>query len=183
MSGYACKWCDFTPEDEEEELTNQQKFADLTAHQRADHPDEMRKRMGGAKAKNAAKKEPQSEDNPSSKSKPDREFADGDVRVRLSNEQITLPGEMFVLYHWVKTQFPEYEVTKAEWLQQVVATWAIDHGAEINLPSIPGVFINNALAVEEEEDEYDEQVEDATEELYTLAGGYPIGTEGGFFTT
>jgi hypothetical protein len=182
MSGYACKWCDFTPEDEGEELTNQQKFAELTAHQRSDHPDEMRARMGGAKARNAAKKVAQSEDNPRSESKPDREFADGDVRVRLSNEQITLPGEMFVLYHWVRTQFPEYEVTKAEWLQQVVATWAIDHGPEINLPSIPGVFINNALDIEEEEDEYDEEGDDATEELYTLAGGYPIGSEGGFPT-
>jgi len=178
MSGYACKWCDFTPEDEGVELNNQEKFAELCSHQRSEHPDEMRARMGGARAKKAAKKEPQSEDNPSSKSKPEREFADGDVKVRLSNEQITLPGEMFVLYNWVRTQFPDYEVTKAEWLQQVVATWAIDHGEEINLPSIPGAFINNALDVEDDEDEIEEEEEDATEELYTMASGYPTWSDG-----
>ena len=183
MAGYACKWCDFTPAEEGEDLTNQEKFAMLTSHQRESHPDEMRARMGGAKARRAAQKTPQAEDNPRSKSNSSPDMADGDVRVRLSNEQITLPGELFVLFHWVKTQFPEYEVTKAEWLQQVVATWAIDHGAEINLPSIPGVFINNALDIDEDDDEYDEEEEDATEELYTLASGYPAGTEGGFLAT
>ena len=172
MAGHACKWCEWIPEDENEDLTNQQKFAALTAHQRAEHPEEMRARMGAKKTKNSAKRKAQSEDNPTSNTNSPPELADGDVRVRLSSEQITLPGELFVLFHWVKTQFPEYEATKGEWLQHVVATWAIDHGEEIRLPSIPGVFINNALGLEED-DEIDEELEDAeTEERDSMATWY-----------
>ena len=180
MAGHACKWCDWVPEDEDEDFTNQQKFAALTAHQRAEHPEEMRARMGAKKTKNTAKKKAQSEDNPSSDSNSSSQFTDGDVKVRLSSEQITLPGELFVLFHWVKTQFPEYEATKGEWLQHVVATWAIDHGEEIRLPSIPGVFINNALGLEED-DEIDEELEDAeTEERDPMATWYSGVSEGGF---
>ena len=172
MSGYACQWCDFTPDEEEEDLTNQQKFAVLTSHQRSEHPDEMKARMGTRKAKNAAKKKAQPEDNPSSPSNSSPEIADGDVKVRLSSEQITLPGEMFVLFNWVKTQFPDYEATKGEWLQHVVATWAIDHGDEIRLPSIPGVFINNALHLPESADVEDEELEDAEEQSHPMATWY-----------
>ena len=177
MAGYACKWCDFTPADEGEDLTNQEKFAMLTSHQRESHPEEMRARMGGAKGRKRARNDLQSEDNPRSKSNSSAEMADGDVRVRLSSEQITLPGELFVLFHWVKTQFPEYEANKGEWLQQVVATWAIDHGEEIRLPSIPGVFINNALDldgqnyIDDEDDDYGEEESD------TLASWYTRGRE------
>jgi hypothetical protein len=172
MAGYACQWCEWVPEDEEEDLSNQQKFAALTSHQRDEHPEEMRVRMASRKAKSGSKKKPQSEDNPSSDSTSSPAVADGDVKVRLSSEQLTLPGEMFVLFHWVKTQFPEYEATKGEWLQHVVATWAIDHGDEIRLPSIPGVFINNALNLSEDED-ISEEVEDAEiEQSDTLATWY-----------
>jgi hypothetical protein len=180
MAGHACKWCEWLPEDEDEDLSNQQKFAALTAHQRSEHPDEMRARMGNRKAKNTAKNKAQSDYNPSSDSIPPSQLADGDVKVRLSSEQITLPGELFVLFHWVKTQFPEYEATKGEWLQHVVATWAIDHGEEIRLPSIPGVFINNALGLEED-DEIDEELEDAeTEERDSMATWYSGVSNGGF---
>jgi hypothetical protein len=87
---------------------------------------------------------------------------------------------LFVLYHWVQTQFPEYEASKGEWLQHVVATWAIDHGEEIRLPSIPGVFINNALGLEED-DEIDEELEDAeTEERDPMATWYSGVSEGSF---
>jgi hypothetical protein len=172
MPGYACQWCEFTPDEEEEDLTNQQKFSVLTAHQRSEHPDQMRARMGTRKAKNAAKKRSQPEDNSSSSSNSGAEIADGDVKVRLSAEQITLPGEMFVLFHWVKTQFPEYEATKGEWLQHVVATWAIDHGEEIRLPSIPGVFINNALELSEDVGYEDEELENAEEESNPVATWY-----------
>jgi len=178
MSGYACQWCEFTPDEEEEDLTNQQKFAVLTAHQRADHPDEMKARMGSRKAKNTAKKKAQSEDNTSSSSNSTQEMVDGDVKVRLSAEQITLPGEMFVLFNWVKIQFPDYEATKGEWLQHVVATWAIDHGEEIRLPSIPGVFINNALNLSEDDDNEDEELEDAEEEPNPVATWYTGVSEG-----
>ena len=99
------------------------------------------------------------------------------MRIRLSNEQITLPGELFVLFHWVKTQFPEYEATKGEWLQHVVATWAIDHGEEIRLPSIPGVFINNALDLEPEDEEIDEdeELEDAEAEEFDPVAAWHTG--------
>jgi len=173
MSGYACQWCDFTPDEEEEDLTNQQKFAVLTSHQRGSHPDEMRARMNANKGKAAAKQAGNKEATRRSETASPSEMADGAVKVRLTSEQITLPGELFVLFHWVKTQFPEYEATKGEWLQHVVATWAIDHGDEIRLPSIPGVFINNALDLEPEDEEIDEDegVEDAeTEELNPMAG-------------
>jgi len=178
MAGHACKWCEWIPEDEDEDFSNQQKFAALTSHQRSEHPDEMRARMGNRKAKKAIKKTAQSEDNPSSTSNSGPELADGDVKVRLSAEQITLPGEMFVLFHWVKTQFPDYEATKGEWLQHVVATWAIDHGEEIRLPSIPGVFINNALNLPGGDDYEDEELEDAEEESDPVATWYTGVTEG-----
>ena len=172
MSGYACQWCEFTPDEEEEDLTNQQKFSVLTAHQRADHPDEMKARMGSRKAKNAGKKSAETEVKGGSISNSGTEMVDGDVKVRLSAEQITLPGEMFVLFNWVKIQFPDYEATKGEWLQHVVATWAIDHGEEIRLPSIPGVFINNALNLSEDDDNEDEELEDAEEEPNPVATWY-----------
>ena len=174
MSGYACQWCEWVPEDEDDELTNQQKFAYLTSHQRDDHPEEMRERMGNRKAKNAAKKAGNKGLTSSSEPSSLSQLADGDVKVRLSSEQIPLPGELFVLFHWVKTQFPEYEATKGEWLQHVVATWAIDHGEEIRLPSIPGVFINNALNLHHEDEQIDEkEPEDAeTEDLNPMATWY-----------
>ena len=178
MSGYACQWCDFVPDEEEEDLTNQQKFAVLTSHQRANHPDEMRARMNANKGKAAAKQAGNKEATRRSETASPSEMADGAVKVRLTSEQITLPGELFVLFHWVKTLFPEYEATKGEWLQHVVATWAIDHGDEIRLPSIPGVFINNALDLEPEDEEIDEdeEVEDAeTEELNPMAAWYTRG--------
>jgi len=175
MAGYACQWCEWTPDDEGDELTNQQKFAVLTSHQRDEHPDEMRARMGGKKGKTGSKARGNKGATESSETSSPSELANGDVKVRLSSEQITLPGELFVLFHWVKTQFPEYEATKGEWLQHVVATWAIDHGEEIRLPSIPGVFINNALDLgpEDEEIDEDEELEDGeAEELDPVAAWY-----------
>ena len=171
MAGYACQWCDWIPDAEDDELTNQDKFAILTAHQRDEHPDEMRARMGSKKAKTGSKQRKNKGTTESSETSSLSDLADGDVRIRLSSEHITLPGELFVLFHWVKTQFPEYEATKGEWLQHVVATWAIDHGEEIRLPSIPGVFINNALDLEPEDEEdeekdEDEEVEDAEAEEF-----------------
>ena len=178
MAGYACQWCDWVPDTEDYELTNQDKFTALTTHQRADHPDEMRARMGTKKAKAGAKQGGNKGLTKSSETSSPSELADGDVRIRLSSEQITLPGEMFILFHWVKTQFPEYEATKGEWLQHVVATWAIDHGEEIRLPSIPGVFINNALDLQPEDEEIDEdeELEDAeAEEFNPVAAWYTRG--------
>ena len=168
MAGYACQWCDWIPDTEDDELTNQEKFAALTAHQRGEHPDEMRARMGGKNKKTGSKQRGNKQATERSETGSASELADGDVRIRLSSEQLTLPGEMFVLFHWVKTQFPEYEATKGEWLQHVVATWAIDHGEEIRLPSIPGVFINNALDLhpEDEEIDEDEEPEDAEAEEF-----------------
>ena len=179
MAGYACKWCDYTPLDEEEDLTNSEKFTRLTAHQREEHPDEMRSRMTGAKAAKANQKQPVGSNGTGNSTS---DFRDGDVKVRLSNEQITLPGELFVLYNYVKMQFPDYERTKAEWLEEVVATWAIDHGEEINLPSIPGWFINNTLDSETyEEDEFDEEEENAQEIASPVVNWYSEGQQGGGF--
>lgn len=178
MAGYACQWCDWTPDPEDDELTNQDKFTALTTHQRADHPGEMRARMGSKKGKPGPKQRGNKQGTSSGETSSASELADGDVRIRLTSEQITLPGELFVLFHWVKTQFPEYEATKGEWLQHVVATWAIDHGEEIRLPSIPGVFINNALDLEPEDEEIDEEeeVEDAeAEEFDPVAAWYTRG--------
>jgi hypothetical protein len=165
------------PDTEDDELTNQQKFAILTAHQREEHPDEMRARMGSKKGKPGSKQRRNKGSTSSSETSSPSDLADGDVRIRLSNEQITLPGELFVLFHWVKTQFPEYEATKGEWLQHVVATWAIDHGEEIRLPSIPGVFINNALDLEPEDEEIDEdeELEDAEAEEFDPVAAWHTG--------
>ena len=175
MAGYAGQWCDWIPDTDDDELTNQQKFALLTGHQREGHPDEMRARMGTKKAKTRSKPKGNKGATSSSETSSPSDLADGDVKVRLTSEQITLPGELFVLFHWVKAQFPDYEATKGEWLQHVVATWAIDHGEEIKLPSIPGVFINNALELQPEDEEIDEdeEVEDAeAEESDPLATWY-----------
>lgn len=160
MAGYACKWCDYIPSDEDEDLTNSEKFTRLTAHQREEHAEMMRSRMTGAKAAKATNKEPVTSGGSGNSAS---DFRDGDVKVRLSNEQITLPGELFVLYNYVKMQFPDYQRSKAQWLEEVVATWAIDHGEEINLPSIPGWFINNTLS--SDQDYFDEEEEDDQQEV------------------
>ena len=188
MSGYQCKYCEWLPEGS---LSNQEKFAILNAHKREEHSDELRAAMSAGRAKKRDGEASVSEASPKSKKEASQDSPDGSVKVRLSSEQITLPGELFVLYHWVKNQFPSYEASKGEWLEQVVATWAIDHGEEILLPSIPGVFINRALDMEptqqvEDTDEYeeDDDGEEYEEEYYPMAGGpseqQPFGFDGFF---
>ena len=151
---YACQWCDYVTSDENPGASTNELFTILNAHQAAEHPEEKKATMRGPRGKRNTKPKSErrkkvEEDDVS----PSEVARDGDVRVRLTNEQISLPGELFVLYTWIKTQFPEYTATKADWLQHVVATWAIEHAEEINLPAIPGVFIGNALNLEEPEDE------------------------------
>lgn len=183
MPGHACKWCDYVAAEEEPDSSTSERFAMLMAHQRAEHPDEARAQLQKPKKR---QNQNQGKNTVGTSSSPREENSadDGSVKVRLSNEQITLPNETFVLYHWVRTRFPDYEVTKAEWLQHVVATWAMDHGEEIGLPQIPGVFISNALGTDDDDDvedddidATDEELEDATEEEFYPVGSWFAGQE------
>ena len=162
---YACKWCDYVTSDLNPGANTNELFNILNAHQAAEHPDEKKATMRGPRGKKNIKPKSERrrkvEEDEVSPSETQRE---GDVKVRLTNEQISLPGELFVLYTWIKTQFPDYTATKSDWLQHVVATWAIEHAEEINLPAIPGVFIGNALDLEVSEESEDEDGEDDTEE-------------------
>ena len=173
---YACKLCDYVVSEVNPDANNRDLFSILTAHQQTEHPEEKRATMGRPKSK--AKSQQKSErwkkveDDEVSPSEVNR---DGDVKVRLTNEQISLPGELFVLYTWIKTQFPEYTATKAEWLQHVVATWAIEHAEEINLPAIPGVFVGNALNLEEPE--IDDGEDDTEEQSVSMADWYQPGEQ------
>jgi len=173
MAGHACKWCDYVAAEEDPDASTSERFGMLMAHQRAEHPDEARGQLRKPKSRQNEKqgKKPLGT---SSSPREENSTDDSVVKVRLTQEQLSLPGELFVLYHWVRTRFPEYEATKSEWLQHVVATWAMDHGEEIQLPSIPGVFINNALGTDD--DEIDEEIEDATtEEEYDPVGSWLTG--------
>ena len=184
MAGHACKYCDYVAAEEQPDSSTSERFAMLMAHQRAEHPDEAKSQAQKSKPRSNQKQGK----NPAETSTRHREEGstdDGAVKVRLTQEQLSLPGELFVLYHWVRTRFPEYEVTKSEWLQHVVATWAIDHGEEIQLPSIPGVFINKALGTDvgnDDDYDYDEEIEEeqedaSTEEAYDPVGSWYSGEE------
>ena len=85
------------------------------------------------------------------------------TRVRLSQEEITLPGEMFILYEMVKTNFPEYQATKSQWLQHVVKTWAIEHAEELRFN-----FMLPQLFPGEDEDEDVDGGDDGDEGLDAL---------------
>jgi len=176
---YACKWCDYVGSEENPDATNTDLFTILTAHQSAEHPDERKATMGRPRSKKATgqknvrlKKVEEGGESPS------ETIREGDVKVRLTNEQISLPGELFVLYTWIKTQFPDYTATKSDWLQHVVATWAIEHAEEINLPAIPGVFIGNALDLEvSEEPESEDGEDDGEEQSVPVADWYQFSEE------
>ena len=175
---YACKWCEYIVSEEYPDADHKEMFALLTAHQREEHPEERKAGLGRpAKSKTASQKSQRLKTVEGGEVSPSERLKDGDVKVRLTNEQIALPGELFVLYTWIKTQFPEYTASKAEWLQHVVATWAIEHADEINLPAIPGVFIGNALNLEEGEVEDGE--DDTEDESVSVADWYQPGEEDG----
>jgi len=177
---YACKWCDYVGSEEAMDAGNKELFALLTAHQSAEHPDEKRATMGRPKSKKQSTKNGKVANSHDDASTPSEMGRDGDVKVRLTNEQISLPGELFVLYTWIKTQFPEYTASKADWLQHVVATWAIEHAEEINLPAIPGVFIGNALDLEvSEEPESEDGEDDSEEQSVPVADWYQFSEESG----
>jgi len=162
---YACRWCDYVTSELNPGVESKELFNILNAHQAAEHPDEKKATLRGPRGKKKTPQKKQSASNYDEDASPSSEVSrDGDVKVRLTNEQISLPGELFVLYTWIKTQFPDYTATKSDWLQHVVATWAIEHAEEINLPAIPGVFIGNALSMEVEEEPEDEDGEDDTED-------------------
>ena len=175
---YACKWCEYIVSEEYPDADHKEMFALLTAHQREEHPEERKAGLGRpAKSKKASQKSQRLTKVEGDEVSPSERLKDGDVKVRLTNEQISLPGELFVLYTWIKTQFPEYTATKADWLQHVVATWAIEHAEEINLPAIPGAFIGNALNLEEGEVEDGE--DDTEEQSVSVADRYQPGEEDG----
>jgi len=56
-----------------------------------------------------------------------------DTLVRLTQQQIVLPGAMFILYDHCRMLNPEFEMTPSEWLQLVVQCWAEDHAEELQL--------------------------------------------------
>jgi len=58
--------------------------------------------------------------------------------VRLTQQQIVLPGAMFILYDHVRAMNPEYIATPSEWLQDVVQCWAEDHAEELLSPMMWG---------------------------------------------
>jgi len=55
---------------------------------------------------------------------------------RLTQQQIVLPGAMFILYDHVRLKYPDYIATQSEWLQDVVQCWAEDHAGELQLGSM-----------------------------------------------
>ena len=75
------------------------------------------------------------------------------TRVRVSAEVIELPADIFLFYYWVNERFPEYEATKSEWLQDVVATWAVEHGEEIGLPLMPYSVVDRRIGAEDDPEE------------------------------
>jgi len=56
-----------------------------------------------------------------------------DTLVRLTQQQIVLPGAMFILYDHCRMLNPEYDATPSQWLQDVVQCWAEDHAEELQL--------------------------------------------------
>ena len=56
-----------------------------------------------------------------------------DTVVRLTQQQIVLPGGMFILYDHCRRLDPDLEISPSEWLQLVVQCWAEDHAEELQL--------------------------------------------------
>ena len=53
------------------------------------------------------------------------------TRARITQEEIIIPGHIFLWYDLMREAFPEYTATKTEWLEDVVETWATDYGEPI----------------------------------------------------
>ena len=51
--------------------------------------------------------------------------------VRLTQQQIVLPGGIFILYDHCRKLDPDLEISPSEWLQLVVQCWAEDHAEEL----------------------------------------------------
>ena len=50
------------------------------------------------------------------------------TRARITQEEIIIPGHLFLWYDLVREAHPDYTATKTEWLEDVVETWATDYG-------------------------------------------------------
>ncbi len=70
-----------------------------------------------------------------------------DTLVRLTQQQIVLPGAMFILYDHCRKLNPEFEMTPSEWLQLVVQCWAEDHAEELQLS--PMMWAQNIVGKED----------------------------------
>ena len=53
------------------------------------------------------------------------------TRARITQEEINIPGHIFLWYDLLREVYPEYVATKAEWLEDLVVTWAEDYGEPI----------------------------------------------------
>ncbi len=61
-----------------------------------------------------------------------------DTVVRLTQQQIVLPGGMFILYDHCRRLDPDLEISPSEWLQLVAQCWAEDHAEELQLGPLCG---------------------------------------------
>jgi hypothetical protein len=84
------------------------------------------------------------------------------IQAKVQNESIVLPRDMFTVYDWIIMMYPDYQPSKAEWLQHVVATFAMEHAQELGLANMPSAFAVGALGVnvsEQEQEEADDTAE------------------------
>ena len=82
-----------------------------------------------------------------------------DTVVRLTQQQIVLPGGMFILYDHCRRLDPDLEISPSEWLQLVVQCWAEDHAEELQLN--PMMWAQNP---EQDEESYAIESRQATTE-------------------
>lgn len=132
MAGYHCKYCPWEPSDPG--ATNNVKFTQLGSHCRAEHMDRM---IAKADATRSGKK----------KGEPNGSQADtsNKVAARVSGETLTLPADIFLGYHLLRANYPQYTATKAEYLQQVVSVNLLEHAEEYQLDLAPLRFITQHL--------------------------------------
>jgi hypothetical protein len=152
-----CKECGWQTDPE---TPSNMEIAEVNQHRRETHPDIYFTSMSKGQNKRQTHKGKRTV-------KPPEEDMDTDMdaqqigtmqrtnstKVRLSAEVIELPADIFLFYYWVNERFPEYEATKSEWLQDVVATWAVEHGEEIGLPLMPYSVVDRRLGAEDDSEE------------------------------
>ena len=134
MVAYACKDCSWVPPDPG--ATNNEKFAQLGSHHRAEHAAllEERKKAGWEKKKTGQR--------PSTSSpRPSDRTGVSQVTARVATKSITLPVELFYPYHVLRETHPLYTKNEVEWLMEVVAIQVQDYAEDYGLEDLVGRFL------------------------------------------